>query len=592
MRAWETITLKTTTPIPDADKNIFHGEAMKSILQLFSDHGTFVQPEALKYIASKDNPDTFASFLIHSLREYPLFLTMETIKTIEETSQQISEQPPSPPPTEPPAPPTHPLDKTMEKELQKKILSTLYDKPKFTTEVTDDEDSEDTEDDDKSRDDTEEQPPLQPLDIKTAKGWKPLARDYDAEVRITQDVTGKRSSHGTTQDFVNLFRSRYQGIRTILCNQRREIAQFIPINRIKKSMTDVQLIGIVKTVKTTHNGHRLIEIEDETGTVPLMALKGNTDIFPLASEVMADEVIGIVGRISINSDLIIINNIIYPDIKLHHERKRTDSPLCAAFLSDIHIGSKMFMQPEWNAFLRWINGDLGNSRQRDVASKLKYLVLPGDLVDGIGIYPNQEKELSIPNIYHQYEALATQLTAIPDHITVLLQPGNHDAVRPAEPQPAFEQEIRDLFQGKEFIFLGNPSTFTLHGVEILSYHGQSLLDYSTNIQALSYNAPTEVMKLMLKKRHLAPTYGGYTPLAPEQEDYMIITQVPDIFVTGHVHVSAIDNYRGVTLINASSWQAQTSYQKMMNFTPDSAKLPIVDLKTGNATTMDFSKTST
>ncbi len=97
------------------------------------------------------------------------------------------------------------------------------------------------------------------------------------------------------------------------------------------------------------------------------------------------------------------------------------------------------------------------------------------------------------------------------------------------------------------------------------------------------------MKVMLKKRHLAPVYGGYTPIAPEHTDYMIITKVPDIFVTGHVHISSIDNYRGVLLINASSWQAQTSYQKMLNFIPDSAKLPIVNLKTGNATTMDFNQ---
>ena len=172
-----------------------------------------------------------------------------------------------------------------------------------------------------------------------------------------------------------------------------------------------------------------------------------------------------------------------------------------------------------------------------------------------------------------------------------MQPGNHDAVRPAEPQPTFEKEIQDLFSGKEFIFIGNPCTFSLHGVEILSYHGQSLLDFSTNIQHLNYNQPTDVMKVMLRKRHLAPAYGGYTPLAPEHSDYMIIDKVPDIFVTGHVHISNIDNYRGVTLINASSWQAQTSYQKMLNFVPDSAKLPIVDLKTGNATTMDFSQKS-
>jgi len=181
------------------------------------------------------------------------------------------------------------------------------------------------------------------------------------------------------------------------------------------------------------------------------------------------------------------------------------------------------------------------------------------------------------------------LELIPDHITLVLQPGNHDAVRPAEPQPTFEKEIRDLFTGKNFIFVGNPCYLSLHGVEILSYHGQSLLDYSTNIQHLNYNEPTEVMKVMLKKRHLAPVYGGYTPIAPEHTDYMIIDRVPDIFVTGHVHISSIDNYRGVLLVNASSWQAQTSYQKMLNFIPDSAKLPIVNLKTGNATTMDFNR---
>jgi DNA polymerase II small subunit len=564
------------------------GETMQSILKLFSDHGTFVLPDALTYIVSKEHPDDFAAFLVKNLREYPLFLALDTIKDIEASTQQLIETPMTIPSPQTSAPPLPPVEKTIEKEFQKKMLLKIYNKPSFPKEINEEEDEEDTEEETQP----EEKKPLQPLDIKTVKSWKPLARDYDSEVRIINDITGKRTSEGTTQDFVSLFRDRYQAIRKILTTQRREISQFIPINRIKKTMVDVQLIGIVKNVKNTHNGHRLIEIEDDTGSATLMALKSNTEMMQLANEVMLDEVIGVVGKISKNKDLIIVQNIIYPDIKMHQDRKRIESPLCVAFLSDVHIGSKMFMETEWNAFLRWINGDLGNSRQRDVASKLKYLVLPGDLVDGIGIYPNQEKELSISNIYDQYQALAKQFEYIPDHITILLQPGNHDAVRPAEPQPAFEKEIRDLFSGKEFIFIGNPSYFSLHGVNILSYHGQSLLDYSTSIQSLNYNEPTEVMKIMLKKRHLAPTYGGYTPLAPEHEDYMLINQVPDIFVTGHVHTSSIDNYRGVILINASSWQSQTSYQKMMNFVPDSAKLPIVDLKTGNATAMDFSKTST
>jgi len=70
---------------------------------------------------------------------------------------------------------------------------------------------------------------------------------------------------------------------------------------------------------------------------------------------------------------------------------------------------------------------------------------------------------------------------------------------------------------------------------------------------------------------------------------MIINHVPDIFVTGHVHLANLGEYRGVTLVNASSWQAQTSYQKMLNFIPDPAKLPIADLQHGKVTMMDFNK---
>jgi DNA polymerase II small subunit len=354
-------------------------------------------------------------------------------------------------------------------------------------------------------------------------------------------------------------------------------------------MDEVQLIGIVKQIRTTTNGHRLIELEDETGTALVMALKNNREVFQLSQEVVLDEIIGINGSISKNGDLIILKSIIFADISMHHTNHKAEVPVCAAFVSDIHIGSDKFLSNEWNTFLHWINGNRGNSRQRQVAGSIKYVVIPGDVVDGIGIYPNQEQELSITDIYEQYEELARQLRQLPKHITVIMQPGNHDAVRPAEPQPTFDKEIQQLFTGMDIRFVGNPCYFSLDSVEVLSYHGQSLLDFATNIQYLKYNEPIDVMKLMLKKRHLAPTYGGYTPLAPEHVDYMIIEKVPDIFVTGHVHISSLDNYRGVTLINASSWQAQTSYQKMLNFVPDSAKVPIVNLKTGNATTMDFSK---
>ena len=334
---------------------------MKSILKLFSEHGTFVQPDALKYISSKDDPNEFASFLVKNLNEYPLILTVENIKNVEESTKVKEIE----------APIDNLLDR---KEIQNKILSEMYNPDLPTRKILDDEEYDDSDKEDQLRldgEDTEEKLP-QTIEIKTVKGWKPLSKEYESEIEILEDITGNSTCEGTTQDFVKLFRDRYNVLRKILRLQRREMINSIPMNRIKKSMSDVQLIGIVKNVKTTVNGHRLIEIEDETGTATLMALKNNTETFHIANEVVLDEIIGVVGRISKNGDLIIVKNIVFPDIKVRHNTKQAESPVCAAFLSDIHIGSKMFMEDEFNSFLKWINGGLGNSRQKDVASKIKY----------------------------------------------------------------------------------------------------------------------------------------------------------------------------------------------------------------------------
>jgi DNA polymerase II small subunit len=554
---------------------------MDSIIKSFSEHGTFVQPDTLEYILSKENPKEFTSFLTKKLKEFPLVLTVNHIKDLEQPETIKENEVPS-------------IDSSLIKDLQTKKLSKIFgnETPYETSEEIeleyDDPDKDDEIKIPEEKPITEEIPHV--IDIKKVKGWKPKAKDYDPDIRIIKDVTGNSICEGTTSDFTKLFINRYSALRKILRNQRRELANTMPINRINKAgVKDIQLVGIVKEVRTTTNGHRLIELEDETDVATCIALKNDIETLNMANEVVLDEIVGIRGQISKNGDLIIIKNIVYPDISIQNERHKSEAPIFAAFLSDIHVGSKQFMEDQWQAFLRWINGEIGNSRQKDVAGKIKYLVIPGDVVDGIGIYPNQDKELSVVDVYRQYEALADQLRLIPNHVEMIMLPGNHDAVRPAEPQPTFEKEIQDLFTDMNMKFVGNPCYFSLHGVEILAYHGQSLLDYATNVQHLKYNEPVETMKVMLRKHHLAPTYGGYTPLAPEHLDYMVIDKIPDIFVTGHVHLAQIGEYRGVTLLNASSWQSQTSYQKMLNFIPDSAKLPIVDLKTSNVTMMDFSK---
>lgn len=178
------------------------------------------------------------------------------------------------------------------------------------------------------------------------------------------------------------------------------------------------------------------------------------------------------------------------------------------------------------------------------------------------------------------------MEGLPEHIKIIFQPGNHDAVRAPLPQPALEKDIQDIFSSFNALFVGNPCFLKIDGVEILLYHGQAIQDFATHA-AMDQNKPTEIMKAMLQMRHMAPIYGDNTPLSPEIHDYLVIDRVPDIFVTGHVHVTAVEKYRGVLLINASTWQSQTEYQKMMNFSPDPAKVPLVNLKNCQATVMDF-----
>ena len=56
-------------------------------------------------------------------------------------------------------------------------------------------------------------------------------------------------------------------------------------------------------------------------------------------------------------------------------------------------------------------------------------------------------------------------------------------------------------------------------------------------------------------------------MSPEPEDGLVIREVPDIFVTGHVHGHECVDFRGTTLVCSSTWQDQTSYQRMLGFQP-------------------------
>ncbi len=248
-----------------------------------------------------------------------------------------------------------------------------------------------------------------------------------------------------------------------------------------------------------------------------------------------------------------------------------DTSGSAALVSDVHVGSQEFRADAWGRFADWLH--------TDAASDVEYLLVAGDMVEGVGVYPGQDEELDIVDIYDQYERFSEHLKNVPGDMEVVMIPGNHDAVRLAEPQPAFDEELRGIMSAHDATISANPSTVTVEGVSVLMYHGVSLDELIAELPAASYDRPAETMTYLLEKRHLAPQYGGQVRVAPEESDHLVIDEVPDIFHAGHVHKFGYTDHRGVLTVNSACWQSQTDFQASVNLDPDVAYAPIVDLQT-------------
>ena len=394
--------------------------------------------------------------------------------------------------------------------------------------------------------------------------------------KVLKDTSNKSYTSGEIGNLIEYFQNRYKKLSDIL-SKRPELRTWQKINEITENQTDLNLIVMITDIRSTKNGHYLIEVEDDTGSMPVLVSKDNDELIRAAKNLMKDEVIGIVAqkRAGAENQLAICLNIIDPGVP-RMPRKEVD--FGTVFTSDIHIGSSTFLEDAFVRFTRWLNGDYGNEAQREMANNVKYMIVGGDIVDGIGVYPNQDKELAIKDITLQYDEAARLLGDIRSDIKIIITPGNHDASRVAEPQPAVpEKYAKSLYKLNNVEFLSNPSMVSLDGLEVLIYHGRGIDDMVMGSNDFSHERNDLVMKEFLRKRHLAPLYGERTPLASELEDHLVIDRVPDVLHTGHVHINTYTNYNGIHCINSGTFQTQTEFQKIYNIVPTPAEVPIIDV---------------
>jgi DNA polymerase II small subunit len=400
----------------------------------------------------------------------------------------------------------------------------------------------------------------------------------ESEHRVLSDPSPKITSAEGVEGYGRLFESRFMKLKKIISN-RPEAKMLKTISSVvsSKSNDDMYICGLLSERRVERNTTKLI-IDDPTGSIETIIF--DQDLQKIAASLLTDQFV--MGRISLaKNGGFIMKDIIVPDIP-EHIPNRSKTETYAAFLSDLHIGSMYFMEKELNDFISWI------SSPDPIARKIRFVLICGDVVDGVGIYPNQDKELDFVDVHEQLEKTAELLSKIPPHIKIFVTPGNHDPGRRALPQPAIPEIYNsDLWNKKNIFMLGNPAMISLNGVKVLMFHGQSIDDVVRTTPGLSFDKPALVMKYLLQARHLSPIYGSQTPLAPELDDMMIIDDIPDIFHAGHVHVVDLDLYRGVLILNSGAWQHQTPFQAGVGITPTPGMAVIVNLKTFKVYTKSF-----
>lgn len=409
----------------------------------------------------------------------------------------------------------------------------------------------------------------------------PVAAEINNEIEVLKDPTLQISPQEGLNGYTALFVSRLAKLQSIL-KQRPDGNQVQQISRVRRIPSqNVKVAGLVMEKRSRRNSLELT-IDDESGSMNVAVT--DQGVRKIATELLMDQMV-IADVAFTKSGVAIAKNLFHPDLP---DRKPSYSKkhVYAVLTSDIHVGSKTFLSEAFQRFILWLSG-----RSDDpLIPRIKYLIIAGDVVDGVGIYPDQDRDLEDKDVRKQFMKLANFLEQVPKYISILITPGNHDPVRQALPQPSVSRDYANPVHSiSNVTMLGGPAYVKIHGVTVLVYHGRSLDDVVATTPGLSYSRPAAAMKLLLKARHLAPIYGGRTPIAPEKEDHLVIDTPPDIFHAGHVHVLDRDEYRGTLILNSGAWQSQTNFQANMGIEPTPGIVPIVDMSTFQVVTRDFNK---
>ncbi|MCS7094750.1 MAG: metallophosphoesterase [Thaumarchaeota archaeon] len=386
------------------------------------------------------------------------------------------------------------------------------------------------------------------------------------ELRLITSTYEDLRIEGTYDEFHTYRVARYSKLRSLLETRGLTL-------RSTKELLENRQEGYAACVvnEVSHSdGRYVLRLEDPSGAWTAFVSGRDRRLMEKVESLTRDMVVAV--RVLGRGGKLVVRDIVFPEVS--HTRTQVKGPnvrLCV--ISDVHIGSTNFNREAFEEFLEWLSNEWEDLN-------LRYLVINGDLVDGVFVYPNQREELELRSLKEQFAEAGRLLSKVPREVKVIYLPGNHEPVRRALPQTPIPREYRTILDPEGRItYCGNPALMDLGGVRLLFFHGQTMDDLIQLSSRFSYSdlreKAGEVMETILRCRHLSPAIE-VTPILPTSHDHLLIEEVPDVLAMGHIHVAVLRSYRGVKLVNSGTWQNQTKLQKSVGLEPTVGTAVLID----------------
>ncbi|MFX0204511.1 MAG: metallophosphoesterase, partial [Candidatus Hodarchaeota archaeon] len=386
-----------------------------------------------------------------------------------------------------------------------------------------------------------------------------------SRVIVSLDIPEKTSSKPDFLAFRKLFQNRFEQLSNIFLENFKSSE---PILKRKIEGEEVSkyknglLIGMVQDTRVLHTNKFVIHLEDlQSEIITNCVMVQDSPSFPEYRDILRDTVVGISGVLPKNfkeGDITAFwgKDVIRPGFS-PITFNPTSNPHKILFIADLHYGSKYFSRSIFAKLIKFLTLKDLDPRYAKIAKEIKTLVIVGDLVDGVGRYSNQKEHITSQSFQTQYEGLATILRDIPSHIQIFIIPGEHDATQAALPQPAIDGQIsKALLSIPNLTSHGNPLRLSLEDMSLLIFHGQGNFElFQKHFQKTHFD-PTIAIKQLLEYRHLYPEYGSYNPLAPFNKDYLVIDEIPNVIVSGHLHHAYFEEYKGIKIITCGTFQRE------------------------------------